>query len=141
MSFVCTKKVKLGDKEFVPGDAIPDELFVGGRASKLLSYGYIAEVNPDGSPALTGGDTEPVGFITLTLSGEEVALSAESVQTIVDTMQKNVDDAKAAIEDEVDESVLTFLSVCESRKGVKEVALKQLAVISSLKGDGMGSKE
>lgn len=135
MSYACIKKIKLGDREFHPGEIVPDEAFVGGRADKLKSYGYIAEMSAEGVLDLTGVDVEPVGYMTVILAGEEVAVSAESLQGIADIMQKNADDAAEAIAEEVDESILAFIAACDSRKGVQKAVQKQLAVISSIKGE------
>lgn len=137
MSYVCVKRVKLGDRAFAPGEAIPDELFAKGRASKLVSYGYIAEVAPEGVMELSGVDAEAVNYMTVVLEegGEPLPISNESLQTVVNTMKQNADNAVAAIEEEVDESVLSFIVAVDSRKSVKQAAQKQLAVLSSLRGD------
>lgn len=139
MSYVCTKRVRLGNSEFLPGDTIPEELFAKGRASKLIAYGYIAESSADvsGVSAVSNGAS---GTLTVSIAGASegetavtISVNGEQLQTVVDIMKGNNATAVAAIADEVDESVLTLILSIDSRKGVKDAAQKQLSVISSLK--------
>lgn len=44
MKYLCIKKLQVGGKAYSPGDIIPGSVFVGGRADKLESYGYIKKV-------------------------------------------------------------------------------------------------
>ena len=50
-------------------------------------------------------------------------------------MQKNANDAAAAIAEEIDETVLTFLAKVDSRKTVIQAAQKQLAAVENVKGE------
>lgn len=151
MSYICVKKLSVGGKAYHPGETIPDEVFLDGRAGKLRAYGYIAEVAAD-TPMLTaqpGGmdgetglvaeaDTSATFCVTLEHdeSGAGIAypITGEQLQAAVNIMQKNANDAMAAIGEEVDETVLTFIVKVDSRKTVTQAATKQLAVISSVKG-------
>ena len=56
------------------------------------------------------------------------------MQAAVDIMQKSAEAANEAIEDEVDETVLTFVARVDSRKAVKGAAERQLGVIASVRG-------
>lgn len=134
MGYVCAKRMKLGGREFLPGEAIPDGAFAGGRQDKLVSYGYVTELKPEGVPELAGVEAVPVSLLTVMLDGKETAVSSESLQSICGIMRKNAKDAAEAIAEEVDESVLSFVGYCDSRRDVQRAVQKQLAVIASLKG-------
>ena len=41
MAYLCIKKVSLAGKKYAPGETIPESAFLGGRADKLVAYGYI----------------------------------------------------------------------------------------------------
>ncbi len=138
MNYVCTKPVKLGGTEFFPGDAIPEELFAKGRASKLISYGYIAESAADGvavSPVNTGVPASLSILIPGTDGSEDEAISinAEQLQNAVAVMRGSASAAVVAIGEEVDDIALRFVAAVDSRKDVKKAAQKQLTVLSSLK--------
>ncbi len=139
MSYVCTKRVRLGNSEFLPGDIIPEELFAKGRASKLIAYGYIAESSAEAAGVSTASNGAS-GTLTVSIAGASededavtISVNEEQLQAVVDIMKGNNAAAVAAIADEVDESVLTLILSIDSRKGVKDAAQKQLSVISSLK--------
>ena len=141
MNFICTKKLSLGGTDYRPGDVIPDGAFTGDRAKKLKSFGYIADaIKAVQYVSATLSETQSVEMLSVTLNvgedGEKAAcpITGEQLQAAVDIMQKSSEADAEAIEDEVDETVLTFVARVDSRKAVKGAAERQLGVIASVRG-------
>ena len=146
MSYICVKKLSVGGKAYHPGETVPDEVFLDGRAGKLRAYGYIAEVAAD-TPMLTaqpGGMDGETGLVAeaytsatfcVTLehdeSGAGIAypITGEQLQAAVNIMQKNANDAMAAIGEEVDETVLTFIVKVDSRSHIDGCAALLCAMV------------
>ena len=137
MSYICTKKLTIGEIRYHPGEIIPDDSFIAGGASKLKKYGYLEEL-PDapGSASASTENSGPAACLRVFLDDVVYHISEEQLQDVVNLMRKNAQDAAAAIEDEIDETVLTIIAKTDSRKTVAQAAEKQLAVISSVKGAG-----
>lgn len=133
MGYVCAKRMKLGGREFFPGEAIPDGAFAGGRQDKLVSYGYVTELKSEESMGPCGVNAAPVEYVTVRLGEKEIPISGAALQSISDIMRRNAKDAADAISEEVDESVLAFIGACDSRRDVQRAVQKQISVISSLK--------
>ena len=146
MSYVCTKKLRLGGSTFLPGDIVPAELFIEGRASKLISYGLLAESteNTPAAPSNTGAAEAALSVSIEATEDSEASLitvNAEQLQAAVNIMRGTATTAAEAIAEEVDEATLSFVLNVDSRKDVKKAAQKQLSVIASLKGDDADSTE
>ena len=146
MSYVCTKKLRLGGSTFLPGDIVPAELFIEGRASKLISYGLLAESteNTPTAPSNTGAAEAALSVSIEATEDSEASLitiNTEQLQTAVNIMRGTATTAAEAIAEEVDEATLSFVLNVDSRKDVKKAAQKQLSVIASLKGDDADSAE
>lgn len=146
MSYICTKRLRLGGSTFLPGDTVPAELFVDGRASKLISYGMLAE-STENVPTASSNTEAADAALSISIEATEdseasiIAVNAEQLQTAVNIMRGTATTAAEAIAEEVDEATLLFVFNVDSRKDVKKAAQKQLSVIASLKGDGTNNEE
>ena len=145
MGYICAKKLRLAGRDYLPGDFIPEEVFASGRANKLKVYGYITEAASsveDNTQVVEGTDGEaPLHTFYVTLDRDETGMRTAypitdtQLQTAVDIMQKSAADAAAAVGDEVDETVLTFVVKVDSRKTVAQAAQKQLSAIAAVQAD------
>ena len=155
MEHICVKKINLGGKDYLPGNVIPEGIILPERVGPLKSCGYIAEMDSEHPPVVLGVDENGMETVVdLSEAGPQFAdsipvvldkpedgqppigyaVSGEQLQAIVDIMQKNANDAAAAIAEEIDETVLTFLAKVDSRKTVIQAAQKQLAAVENVKG-------
>lgn len=142
MGYICVKKLKLAGREYLPGDSIPEEAFVSGRADKLKAYGYIAEAGePESTSPEVHIEPTPAPVFNIMLgqndTGESVtiAMTEDHLQAAVDLLRKSAADAVAAVGDETDETVLLFVANVDNRKTVTQAAQKQLAAIAAVQAD------
>ncbi len=140
MSYICAKKLNLSGKVYRPGEPIPDEAFLDGRAAKLQKFGYVVEAGgeapaPAPAPVLLEQEPEEPVLSVVFQNGEEFdayPVNTEQLQTIADTMQKTAAEIVEGIEQVTDETVLIFLLKLDSRKTVRDAVQKRIDALTTL---------
>lgn len=141
--YICRKQLNLNGKIYNPGDKIQEENVLPSRRRLLESAGYIVKALDDivmGECAAelieTGGATGKVVVPIFLDSSDETAeviavpLSEAEIQEVFSVMQMTVTGAKAHIENITEKNVLTVLSACETRSGVKKAVKECLDKVS-----------
>lgn len=137
MSYICAKKLNLSGKVYRPGEPIPDEAFLDGRAGKLQKYGYVVEAGGEAPAPVLLGQEEPEEAVLSVVfqNGEEsdaYPINTEQLQTIADTMQKTAAEIVECIEQMTDETVLIFILKVDSRKTVRDAVQKRIDALTTL---------
>lgn len=121
MKLIAKQPCSFGGKRFYIGDEIPVDLVR--EPATQEKYGKLAIVN-DAAPAVID-PAEPGGDATvvhLVISGREMDLDTESIQTVMDVLTANADDATDLIKQITSDEMLYLLHEADARKTVKAAA-------------------
>ena len=123
MKLIAKKPCSFGGKRFYIGDEIPVELVKEPKTQER--YGNLVIVNDEAAaaPAMDPGD--PAGDTTVfavMVGDTSITLAPENVQTILDVLTANADDAAALIKQMNSVSMLFIVNAADSRKTVQAAA-------------------
>lgn len=128
MKLIAKKPCSFGGKKFYIGEEIPSEFVVSPHDQEKM--GVLVIVNDDAGttpPAVDLGD--PAGDITVvpvivrTKDGDAtIILSPESVQTVVDVLTANAEEAAELVKQIDNDDILFLLHAADSRKTVQAAA-------------------
>lgn len=122
MKLIAKKPCSFGGKRFFIDDEIPVELVRDPATQE--QYGTLAIVN-DTAPAMTepGGDATVVHLvITGKDGGVALNMAPESIQTVMDILTANADDAAEIIKQITSDDILFLVNAADSRKTVQAAA-------------------
>lgn len=126
MKLIAKKPCSFGGKQFYIGDEIPVELVMEPKTQE--KFGILTIVNDEAvtavmDPAEPGGD---VIVVPLVIPGKDgpvsLELTAEDIQTVMDVLTVNTDDAEKRIEQIDSDDILFLLNAADTRKTVKNAA-------------------
>lgn len=123
MKLIAKQPCSFGGKRFYIGDEIPVELVQEPKTQE--KYGKLVIVNDEvqAAPAMDFGD--PAGDTTVfAVMVEEtyITLMPENIQTILDVLTANTDDAEKRIKQIDSMDILFIINAADSRKTVQTAA-------------------
>ena len=122
MKLIAKKPCSFGGKRFFIDDEIPADLVCDPATQE--KYGTLAIVN-DAAPAMTEHGGNPT-VVHLVIPGKDgnVALdmAPESIQTVMDILTANADDAADLIKQITSDDILFLVNAADSRKTVQAAA-------------------
>lgn len=126
MKLIAKKPCSFGGERFYIGDEIPVELVQNPKTQE--KYGKLAIVNDEAIPAVLDS-TEPGGDATvvrLVIHGKDgdvaLDLPPESIQTVMDVLTANAEDAAELIKQFTSDDLLFLVNAADSRKTVQAAA-------------------
>ena len=122
MKLIAKQPCSFGGKRFYIGDEIPVELVLEPKTQE--KYGKLAIVDDEAVPAVTA-PAEPGGNATvvpLVICDREMALAPESIQTVMDVLTANAEDAAKLVNLIDSDDILFLLHAADSRKTVQNAA-------------------
>ena len=126
MKLIAKQPCSFGGKRFYIGDEIPVGLVLEPKTQE--KYGKLAIVNDEAVPAVmdpgdSGGD---VTVVHLVISGKDgdvsLDLTPESIQTVMDVLTANAEDAAALVKQIDSDDILFLVNAADSRKTVQAAA-------------------
>lgn len=122
MKLIAKKPCSFGGERFYIGDEIPVELVQNPKTQE--KYGNLAIVNDEAAsavmdPAEPGGDA---AVVQLTICDRVMELAPESIQTAMDILTANADDATDLIKQINSDDILFLVNAADSRKTVQAAA-------------------
>ena len=119
MKLIAKQPCSFGGKRFYIGDEIPVELVLEPKTQE--KYGKLAIVDDEAK--------QPVGVrdvMTLFIHAEEgdlpLDLTQEGLQSVLDILTSNAEDAEPIVKQMTDADALIFLDIADSRKAIKAAA-------------------
>lgn len=122
MKLIAKKPCSFGGKRFFIDDEIPAELVRDPATQE--KYGTLAIVN-DAAPAMTepGGDATVVHLVIPGKDGDvALDMAPESIQTVMNILTANADDAAEIIKQITSDDILFLVNAADSRKTVQAAA-------------------
>lgn len=126
MKLIAKKPCSFGGKQFYIGDEIPVELVMEPKTQE--KFGLLTIVDDGASPAviLTAEPSDTTAAVPLVIPGTDgpvsLELTAEDIQTVMDVLTVNTDDAEKRIEQIDSDDILFLLHAADFRKTVKNAA-------------------
>lgn len=126
MKLIAKQPCSFGGKRFYIGDEIPVELVQEPKTQE--KYGKLAIVNDEAIPAVLdsaepGGDATVVHLVIHGKDGDiALDLAPESIQTVMDVLTANADDAEKLIKKIDSDDLLFLVNAADSRKTVQAAA-------------------
>ena len=143
MAYVALKPCCFAGHRFRIGETIPDEVVHPGNANNAVKMGLIAKQPGDATthvdtPAETGNTT--VETMAVTIHAEEgdlpLNLTAEGLQSVVDVLTSNVDDAEPIVAAMTDGDALILLHMTDNRKSIKAAAEARAQALNAEESEG-----
>ena len=122
MKLIAKQPCSFGGKRFYIGDEIPVALVQNPKTQE--KYGKLSIVSDDAASAVMA-PAEPGGAATvvrLTLCDRVMELAPESIQTAMDILTANADDAADLIKQVNSDDILFLVNAADSRKTVQTAA-------------------
>lgn len=117
MKLIAKQPCSFGGKRFYIGEEIPVELVQEPKTQE--KFGKLVIVNDD-QPA------GACGVMTVFVRAEEgdipLELTQEGLQTVLDILSSNAEDAEPIVKQMTDVDALIFLDIADSRKTIKAAA-------------------
>lgn len=121
MKLIAKQPCSFGGKRFYIGNEIPVELVQDPKTQE--KYGKLVIVNDDAAPAEHGGDATVVHLVIHGKDGEiALDLAPESIQTVMDVLTANAEDAEKLIKKIDSDDLLFLVNAADSRKTVQASA-------------------
>lgn len=126
MKLIAKKPCSFGGKKFYIGDEIPGEFVLNPREREQA--GVLTIVNDAAAPAAIdpaepGGDATVVHLVIHGNDGDvALDLDAESIQTVMDVLTANAEDAAERIKQIDSDDLLFLVNAADSRKTVQAAA-------------------
>lgn len=122
MKLIAKQPCSFGGKQFYIGDEIPVELVQEPKTQE--KYGKLAIVGDTvATTAEPGGDATVVHLVIHGKDGDiALDLAPESIQTVMDVLTANADDAEKLIKNIDSDDLLFLVNAADSRKTVQAAA-------------------
>lgn len=126
MKLIAKKPCSFGGKRFYIGDEIPGEFVLSPNDQEKM--GVLTIVNDTAAPAVIdpaepGGDATVVHLVIHGKDGDvALDLAPESVQTMMDVLTANAEDAADLIKQITSDDILFLVNAADSRKTVQAAA-------------------
>ena len=126
MMLIAQKPCSFGGKKFYIGDVIPGEFILNPREKEKA--GVITIVNDGAAPAviLPVEPSDTTAEVPLVISGKDGAVSmvltVEDIQTVMDVLTTDTDNAAKLIKQIDSDNILFLLNSADSRKTVQNAA-------------------
>ena len=126
MKLIAKQPCSFGGKRFYIGDEIPVELVLEPKTQE--KYGKLAIVNDEAitavmDPAEPGGDATVVHLVIRGKDGDvALDLAPESIQTVMDVLTANADEAEKLVKQIDSDDILFLLNAADYRKTVHAAA-------------------
>ena len=130
MKLIAKKPCSFGGKRFYIGDEIPVELVC--EPATQEKYGILTIVNDGAAPAvilpadLPAEPSDTTAMVPLVIPGKDgsvsMVLTAEDIQTVMDVLTTDTDNAAKLIKQIDSDNILFLLNSADSRKTVQNAA-------------------
>lgn len=123
MKLFAKKPCSFGGKRFAIGDEIPVDLVVNPVAQAKMDVLSIVMDFPAMDPGDPAGDCTVVALVIHTKDGDvTLELLPESIQTVMDVLTDNAEDAVDRIKEITNDDLLFLVNAADSRKTVQAAA-------------------
>lgn len=131
MKLIAKQPCSFGGKRFYIGEEIPVELVQAPATQE--KYGKLAIVNDEvqAAPSMDPGDPAgDIGVVAVTVGETIINLAPEDIQTILDVLTANAEDAAERIKEIDSMDILFLVNAADSRKTVQAAAKAQAKALS-----------
>ena len=126
MKLIAKKPCSFGGKRFYIGDEVPGEFVLNPHDLEKMGVLAIVNDNPDLSEmdlAESGGNATVIHLVIHSKDGDvALALSPESIQTVMDVLTANSDNAVDLVKQITADDILFLVNEADSRKTVQAAA-------------------
>lgn len=121
MKLIAKMPCSFGGKRFYIGDEIPAELVQEPVTQE--KYGVLTIINDAAAPAEHGGEAAMVHLVIPGKDGDvALDLTPESIQSVMDVLTANADDAVELVKQITSDDILFLVNAADSRKTVQAAA-------------------
>ena len=140
MKLIAKMPCSFGGKRFYIGDEIPVELVQEPVTQE--KYGVLTIINDAVAPAEPGGDATVVHLVIPGKDGDvALDLSPESIQTVMDVLTANADEAAELVKQITSDDILFLVNAADSRKTVQAAAKARAQALAEAAAEAENQEE